>query len=166
MNTIKTPVIAENAYIAPGAIVRGNVTLMEDVNVWFHAVIRAETGSVSIGRGSNIQDGCVIHVDPGADVTIGAQVTIGHNATIHGCTIGENTLVGMGAILMNHAVIGKNCIIAAGALVTQNTIIPDNSLVMGNPAKIKRAVTKEEVFHNRQNAAHYVAQAALYAQMD
>lgn len=164
MHTIKNPVIAENVYIAPGAIVCGDVTLMENTSVWFHAVVRAETGSVVIGTDTNIQDGCVIHVDQGANVTIGNQVTIGHNATIHGCSIGDNTLIGMGAIIMNHAVIGKNCIVAAGALVTQNTIIPDNSLVMGNPAKIKRTVTAEEIAHNQQNAAHYIAQAAAYAQ--
>lgn len=157
--------IAENVFIAPGAIVRGDVTLMEDTSVWFHAVVRAETGSVVIGPGSNIQDGCVVHVDQGADVTVGAHVTIGHNATIHGCSIGDNSLVGMGAIIMNHAVIGKNCIVAAGALVTQNTIIPDNSLVMGNPAKVKRMLTAEEISHNQQNAAHYITQAAVYGQI-
>ncbi len=164
MHTIKKPVTAENVFIAPGAIVCGDVTLMEDTSVWFHAVVRAETGSVVIGRGTNIQDGCVIHVDQGADVTIGTHVTIGHNATIHGCSIGDNCLIGMGAIIMNHAVIGKNCIVAAGALVIQNTIVPDNSLIMGNPAKIKRMVTAEEISHNQQNAAHYIAQAAIYAQ--
>ena len=164
MDMIKTPVIDENVYIAPGAVVCGDVTLKEDVSVWFHAVIRAEAGSVVIGNSTNIQDGCVIHVDQGADVTIGNYVTIGHNATVHGCAVGDNTLIGMGAIIMNNAVIGKNCIIAAGALVTQNTVIPDNSLVMGSPAKIKRNVTPAEISHNRENADHYVAEAAIYAQ--
>ncbi len=163
MNTLKHPVLADNVYIAPGAIVRGNVTLMEHANIWFHAVLRAETGTITVGCGSNIQDGCVVHVDEGA---IGNHVTIGHNSTIHGCSIGDNTLIGMGAIVMNHAVIGNNCIVAAGALVTQNTVIPDNSLVLGNPAKIKRSVTTEEIAHNRQNADHYIAEAALYAQAD
>lgn len=166
MNMIKTPEIEENVYIAPGAIVRGDVMLKEDVSVWFQAVIRAEAGSVVIGNSTNIQDGCVIHVDQGADVTIGDYVTIGHNATVHGCAVGDNTLIGMGAIIMNHAVIGKNCIIAAGALVTQNTVIPDNSLVMGNPARIKRNVTSEEISHNRENAVHYVAEAKVYAQAE
>lgn len=166
MQTLKKPVLAENVFLAPGSIVRGDVTLMEDVNVWFHAVIRAEAGSVVIGSSTNIQDGCVIHVDQGADVAIGSQTTIGHNATIHGCTIGNNTLIGMGAIIMNHAVIGDNCIVAAGALVPQNTVVPDNSLVMGNPAKIKRTVTAEEISHNQQNAAHYIAEAAVYAQTE
>ncbi len=166
MEIIKTPVIAKNAFIAPGAIVRGDVTLKEDVSVWFHAVIRAEAGSVVIGSSANIQDGVVIHVDQGADVTIGNYVTVGHNATVHGCVVGDNTLIGMGAIIMNHAVIGKNCIVAAGALVTQNTVIPDNSLVMGNPARIKRKVTAEEISHNRENAAHYAAEAKVYAQAE
>ena len=166
MQTLKKPVLAKNVFLASGSIVRGDVTLMEDVNVWFHAVIRAEAGSVVIGSGTNIQDGCVTHVDQGADVAIGSQTTIGHNATIHGCTIGNNTLIGMGAIIMNHAVIGDNCIVAAGALVPQNTVVPDNSLVMGNPAKIKRTVTAEEISHNLQNAAHYIAEAAVYAQTE
>ncbi len=164
MQTIKNPMIAENVFIAPGAVVCGDVTLMEHVNIWFQAVVRAEAGSIVIGSGSNIQDGCVIHVDQGADVTVGSQVTIGHNAIIHGCSIGDNSLIGMGAIIMNHAVIGKNCIVAAGAVVTQHTQIPDNSLIMGSPANIKRAVTAEEIAHNQQNAAHYIAQAAVYAQ--
>lgn len=164
MHTLKNPQITENVFIAPGAIVCGKVTLMEHVNIWFHAVVRAETGSIIIGKGSNVQDGCVIHVDQGADVIIGDQVTIGHNATIHGCSIGDNTLIGMGAIIMNHAVIGKNCIVAAGALVPQNMIIPDNSLIIGSPAKIKRSVTSEEIFHNQQNAVHYIKQAAVYAE--
>lgn len=166
MHTIKKPTMEKNVYIAPGAVVCGDVTLQENVNIWFHAVIRAEAGSVIVGRDTNIQDGCVIHVDHGADVTIGNQVTIGHNAIVHGCTIGDNTLIGMGAIIMNHAVIGQNCIVAAGALVTQNTVVPDNSLVMGNPAKVRRAVTEEEIAHNRQNAAYYIEEAAAYAGME
>lgn len=164
MITLKEPVIDKTVYIAPGAIVCGDVTLQEDVSVWFHAVIRAEEGAITVGRGSNIQDGCVVHVDKGGAVAIGEDVTIGHNAVIHGCTVGDNTLVGMGAIIMNDAVIGKNCIVAAGALVTERTVIPDNSLVMGSPAKIKRAVTPEEIKRNSYNAGHYVKEAAVYAE--
>ena len=161
METIKNPRIKENVYIAPGAVVYGDVTLHENVSVWFHAVIRAEEGTIVIGSGSNVQDGCVIHVDKGTDVVVGTDVTIGHNAIVHGCTIGDNTIVGMGAIVMNHAVVGKNCIVAAGALVTEHTVIPDNSLVMGSPARIKRMLTPEEIEHNRYNAEHYVKEAAL-----
>lgn len=159
MKMIKKPTIKENVFVAPGAVVYGDVTLHEGVNVWFHAVIRAEEGKIVVGEGSNVQDGCVIHVDKGTEVNIGTDVTIGHNAIVHGCTVGDNTIVGMGAIVMNHAVIGKNCLVAAGALVTEHTVIPDNSLVMGSPARIKRALTPEEIAHNRYNAEHYVKEA-------
>lgn len=163
MEEWKEPVRKDRVYVAPGAVVCGGVTLEEDVSVWFHAVIRAEEGTITVGRGSNVQDGCVVHVDKGGAVTIGEQVTIGHNAVIHGCAVGDNTLVGMGAIIMNDAVIGKNCIVAAGALVTERTVIPDNSLVMGSPARIRRSLTPEEVESNRQNARHYIEEAAMYA---
>ncbi len=164
MKTWKDPVIGKGVYLAPGAIVCGNVTLQEEVSVWFHAVIRAEEGEIIVGSGSNVQDGCVIHVDKGGSVVIGKGVTIGHNAVVHGCTIGENTLIGMGAIIMNQAVIGKNCLVAAGALVTERTVIPDHSLVLGSPARVKRALTPEEIENNRYNAGLYVQEAAVYAQ--
>lgn len=164
MHTIKTPVLGKNVYISPGAIVRGDVTLGDNSSVWFHTVVRAEAGSAVIGNDTNIQDNCVLHVDHGADIRIGNQVTIGHGAIIHGCTIHSNALIGMGAIIMNHAVIGENCIIGAGALITQNTVIPDNSLVIGNPGKIIRPVTDEEKENIRHNAAYYVEEAAAYAE--
>ncbi len=163
MYTNKTPVLGKHVYIAPGAIVRGNVTLGDNSSVWFNSVVRAEAGAAVIGAGTNIQDNCTLHVDHGADLYIGNQVTIGHGAIVHGCTIQDNALIGMGAIIMNHAVIGKNCIIGAGALVTQGSKIPDNSLVLGSPGKIIRAVTNDEIEHNRQNAAYYVKEAAAYA---
>lgn len=164
MHTIKTPVLGKNVYIAPGAIVRGDVTIGDNSSIWFHTVVRAEAGSAVIGDNTNIQDNCVLHVDHGADIRIGSQVTIGHGAIVHGCTIHSNTLIGMGAIIMNHAVIGENCIIGAGALITQNTVIPDNSLVIGNPGKIIRPVTDEEKEDIRRNAAYYVEEAAAYAE--
>ena len=151
----------ENAFIAPGAIVLGDITLGEDVNIWYHATVRGDRAPIVIGKGSNIQDNCVVHVDEGYPVTIGEHVTVGHGAILHGCTIGDNSLIGMGAILLNGAVIGKNCIVAAGTLVTQNMQVPDNSLVMGNPGKIKRAVTEEEVAGNIRNAAFYVQEAKV-----
>lgn len=166
MIELKKPLVGENVYLAPGAIVCGDVTLKEEVSVWFHAVIRAEGGSITVGRGSNIQDGCVVHVDKGGTVMIGEQVTVGHNAVVHGCCVGDNTLIGMGAIVMNDAVIGKNCIVAAGALVTERTVVPDNSLVMGSPARVKRTLTPEEIRNNRYNAKHYVEEAAMYAEYD
>ena len=148
-----------NIFIAPGAIVLGNVTLREDVGIWYNATVRGDKDTIVIGKGSNVQDNSVVHVDAGHPVKIGENVTIGHGAIIHGCEIGDNSLVGMGAIIMNDAKIGKNCIVAAGALVTQNAQIPDNSLVLGNPAKIKRELTAEEIAHNLHNAASYVKEA-------
>lgn len=161
-NIMKKPVYEKNVYVAEGAIIRGNVTLHDNANVWYNAVIRADREPVVIGRGSNIQDNCVIHVESGSGVTIGENVTIGHNAVVHGCTIGDNTLVGMGAVVMNNAVIGKNCIIGACALVTQGTIIPDNSLVMGIPASFVRMLKPEEIQSNIENARKYVKEAAEY----
>ena len=154
--------IHKTAFIAPGAIVLGDVTIEEDCGIWFHATIRADRAPIRMGRGSNIQDNCVVHVNEGCPVIIGENVTVGHGAIIHGCTIGDNSLIAMGAILLNGCHIGKNCIIGAGALVTQNTVIPDNSVVLGNPGKIKREVTEEEVTSNLKNALHYAEEARAY----
>ena len=156
--------IHQSVYIAPGAVVLGDVTVGEDAGIWFHATVRGDRAPVTIGRGSNIQDNCVVHVEPSHPVVIGENVTVGHSAVIHGCRIGDNSLIGMGAILMNGCEIGRNCVIGAGALVTLNTIIPDNSLVLGNPAKVKREVTSEEILSNIKNAVHYVAEAREYKQ--
>ena len=146
-------------FIAPGAIVLGDVTLGDKVGIWYHATVRGDRAPIIIGQGSNVQDNAVVHVDDDCGVVIGENVTIGHGAIIHGCEIGDNTLIGMGAIVMNGAKIGQNCIVGAGALVTQNTIVPDNSLILGNPAKVKRAVTQEEVKSSLRNAALYVEEA-------
>lgn len=154
--------IHDTAYIAPGAIVLGNVALQENCSVWFHTTIRADRGSITIGADTNIQDNCVIHMDEGFPVTIGTGVTVGHGAILHGCKIGDNTLIGMGAIVLNGAVIGKNCIIGAGALITQNTVIPDGSLVVGNPGKVFRQLTDTEILQNKENALHYVKEAQSY----
>jgi carbonic anhydrase/acetyltransferase-like protein (isoleucine patch superfamily) len=148
--------IDKNALRAPGVVVVGEVTIEEDVNIWYHSTLRGDRASIQIGRGSNLQDNCVVHGGMGANVTVGEYVTIGHGAIIHGCQIGGNTLVGMGAILMNHAVIGNNCIIGAGALVPQNAQIPDNCLVIGNPGQIVRNVTKEEIVSIHKNAEIYI----------
>ena len=151
--------IHESVFIAPGAIVLGDVTLGEDVGIWYHATVRGDRAPISIGNRSNVQDNAVVHVDATHPVVIGDNVTIGHSAIIHGCEIGDNSLIGMGAIIMNGARIGKNCIVGAGALVTQNTIVPDNSLILGNPAKIKREVTQEEIASSLHNAQVYVEEA-------
>lgn len=152
--------IHESAFIAPGAVVLGDVTIGENVGIWYHATVRGDRASISIGKNSNIQDNCVIHVGIGYPVEIGEGVTVGHSAIVHGSKVGDSTLVGMGAILMNGSVIGRNCIIGAGALVTQNTVIPDNSVVLGSPAKVVRLVTDREIEANRQNADLYVQEAA------
>ncbi|MBR5247660.1 MAG: gamma carbonic anhydrase family protein [Lachnospiraceae bacterium] len=156
--------IHETVFIAPGATVLGDVTIKEDCGIWYHATVRGDRAPIRIGRASNIQDNCVVHVDAEHPVTIGANVTVGHGAILHGCTIEDNTLIGMGAILLNGCHIGRNCIIAAGALITQNTVIPDNSLVIGNPGKIKREVTTEEETSILENALHYVEEARHYMQ--
>ena len=147
---------------AEGSILAGQISFGKNCSVWYNAVIRADKASVVIGDNVNIQDNCVVHVDAGHAVHIADHVTIGHSAIIHGCRIGENSLVGMGAIIMNDAVIGKNCIIAAGALVPQGVVIPDGSLVMGSPGKVRRSLTEEEIRNNLHNALHYVEMSREY----
>jgi len=159
---ILSAVIDPSAFVAPDADVLGKVHLQEDCSVWFHAVLRAEAADIEIGPRTNIQDGCILHTDANYPMHIGSDVTVGHGVILHGCTIGDNTLVGMGAIVLNGAVIGKNCIIGAGALVTQNTVVPDNTLVIGCPAKPIRTVTAEQAEENRKNAQHYVEEAKAY----
>lgn len=154
--------IHESAFIADGAIVRGNVSVGEESSIWFHATVRAERSCITIGNRSNIQDNAVVHVDEGFPVHIGNNVTVGHGAVIHGCTLNDNTLVGMGAIILNGAKVGANCVIGAGALITQNMIIPDNSLVIGAPAKVMRQLTDEEVRGNLGNAQEYVKESREY----
>ena len=158
----KTPCIAPSAFVAHNAVVAGDVTLGQQVSVFFGAVLRAEHDSVTVGDGSNVQDGCVIHCDPGYPVSIGKNCTIGHGAIIHGCTIGDNTLIGMGAIVLNGAKIGNNCIIGAGALVTGTAVIPDGSLAVGSPARVKRSVTSAETESTLASAENYRTEAAAY----
>ncbi|PWN00014.1 MAG: gamma carbonic anhydrase family protein [Massilioclostridium sp.] len=153
---MKQPIIAKTAYLVPGVAVVGDVSIGEYSSIWYHAVIRGDLSQIKIGDRSNIQDGCILHSDAGMPLTIGNQVTVGHGAILHSCTIGDNSLIGMGAIVLNGAKIGKNCIVGADALVTQNTIVPDNSLIFGNPAKVKRSLTPEEIQHNTANAEEYV----------
>ena len=149
-------IMPENCLIARGAQVIGKVNLGENVGIWYNAVVRGDTNTITIGDNSNIQDNATLHTDAAFPVQIGIGVTIGHNAIVHGCTIGDNTVIGMGSIVLSGAVIGRNCIIGAGSLVTGKMHIPDNTLAFGNPAKIIRAVTAKEADANRENAAHYV----------
>lgn len=158
----RAELVHSSAFIASGAVVVGDVTLEEDVSVWFCAVLRGDTDRIHVGRGSNIQDGAVLHADPGTPCTIGAGVTVGHRAIVHGATVGDNVVVGMGSIILNRAKIGENCIIAAGAVVTEDTVIPPGSLVMGVPGKVRRALSEEEIQRNRWSAEHYIQNARRY----
>jgi carbonic anhydrase/acetyltransferase-like protein (isoleucine patch superfamily) len=146
----------DDCWIAPDAVLIGRVRLGCDASVWFGAVLRADDEDISVGAGSNVQDNCVFHVDPGYPIAIGENCTIGHNAVVHGCTIGDNTLIGMGATVLNGARIGRNCLIGANALVTENKVIPDNSVVMGAPGKVVRAVDEAGVRFLGEAAAIYV----------
>ena len=156
---MKKPRIDEQAVVANGAVVLGDVTIEKDVSIWYNAVIRGDANSISIGEGTNIQDLAVLHVDADASLAIGKNVTIGHGAILHGCTIKDQALIGMGAIVLNGAVIGKGSMIAAGALVLQNTVVPDGALYMGNPAKFRRMLTEEELTANLKNAANYIKES-------
>jgi carbonic anhydrase/acetyltransferase-like protein (isoleucine patch superfamily) len=152
----------ERCWIAPDAHVIGRVTLGEDVGVWFGAVIRGDNEPIRVGDGTNIQEGAMLHADPGFPLVIGNGCTIGHHAIVHGCTIGSNTLVGMGATILNGARIGRNCLIGAGALVTEGKEFPDNSLIVGVPAKAKRQLEEDEVEGLRASAATYVRNAERF----
>jgi carbonic anhydrase/acetyltransferase-like protein (isoleucine patch superfamily) len=140
---------------APNASIIGDVTLEKNTSIWFNVTLRGDIENIYIGEGSNVQDGSVLHTDPGYSLTIGKDVTIGHLVMLHGCTIGDNSLIGIGAIILNGAKIGKNCIIGANALVTENKEIPDNSLVVGSPGKIFRQVSNDEAKSITENAIHY-----------
>lgn len=157
-----TPRIHESAYLAPGARVIGNAALGENVGIWFNAVLRADSDAILIGDGSNIQDNVSCHTDPGHPLTVGRNVSVGHNAVIHGCTIGDNCLIGMGAIVMNGAVIGEGSLVAAGAIILENADIPPGSLVAGVPAKVRRVLTPAEQESIARNAAEYRERIATY----
>ncbi|MGN0145233.1 MAG: gamma carbonic anhydrase family protein [Clostridium sp.] len=152
----KSPVIDNESYISETAVIIGDVTLKKNTNIWFGTVLRGDMESITIGENTNIQENSVIHVDKTNKVVIGNNCTIGHNAIIHGCTIGNNTLIGMGAILLNGAKIGNNSIVAAGALVTQNKEFEDGVLILGNPAKVVRKLTEEEINKNKESSLNYV----------
>ena len=142
-------------WVATNASIIGDVTLEKNTSVWFNATLRGDVENIYVGEGSNIQDGSVLHTDPGFPLKVGRDVTIGHLVMLHGCTIEDNSLIGIGAVILNGAKIGKNCIIGANALVTENKVIPDNSLVVGSPGKIVRQVSDEEAKSITENAIHY-----------
>lgn len=151
------PEIDADAWIAPGAHVIGNVLLAAGVGIWFNCTLRGDNERLSIGENSNVQENCVFHSDPGFPLTIGRGCTLGHKAMLHGCTIGDNSLIGMGATVLNGARIGRNCLIGAGALITEGKEIPDNSLVMGAPGKVVREIDAAGAKMLEASALHYVA---------
>ncbi|KAA1000969.1 gamma carbonic anhydrase family protein [Paraburkholderia panacisoli] len=156
------PQIAGSAWVASQATLVGRVELGERTSVWFGAVIRADNEPVKIGAGSNVQEGAVLHTDPGFPLDIAGNVTIGHQAMLHGCTVGEGSLIGIQAVVLNCAVIGKNCLVAAGAIVTEGKSFPDRSLILGAPANVARELSDEDVARLDESAADYARRAELY----
>jgi carbonic anhydrase/acetyltransferase-like protein (isoleucine patch superfamily) len=152
------PDIAPSAWVAESAEVIGKVTLADDASVWYGAVLRGDNDRISVGRGSNLQDGCVLHTDNGFPLTIGEDAIIGHRVMLHGCTIGDGSLVGIGSVVLNGARIGRHCIVGAGALVTEGKVFPDGVLIVGAPAKVVRELSAGQIEGLRSNAAQYVLQ--------
>ena len=156
------PNIHASTYVAEDATVIGKVALREGASVWPQAVLRGDNELIDIGAGSNVQEGAVLHTDPGFPLKVGDGVTIGHQAMLHGCSIGEGSLIGIQAVILNGAVIGNNCLVGAGALVTEGKVFPDNSLIVGAPAKVLRELDEATIAKFRENAADYVARAQLH----
>ena len=156
------PEISADSWVAPNAIIIGKVKLEKNSSIWFNAVLRGDIEKIVIGENSNIQDGSVLHTDPGCPLTVGKGVTVGHTVMLHGCEISDDTLIGIGSTILNKAKIGKNCIIGANTLITENKVIPDSSLVLGSPGKVIRKVTDDEIKVIRENAKHYVKNSKRY----
>ncbi|WP_298830248.1 gamma carbonic anhydrase family protein [uncultured Piscinibacter sp.] len=156
------PRIADSAWVADSAQVIGRVELQQGASVWFGAVLRGDNDWITVGRGSNVQDGSVLHTDPGCPLVIGQDVTVGHQVTLHGCTIGDGSLIGIQAVVLNNAKIGRNCLVGAGALVTEGKEFPDGSLIMGSPAKVVKQLSPEQFERVRQGAIHYAEKAERY----
>lgn len=160
----KTPRVADTAWVAPNATLAGSVVIEDGASIWYGAVLRADNEPITIGARSNVQDNCAFHVDKGKPVFLGEGVSVGHGAVIHGATIGDHVLVGMGAIIMNGAVIGSESLIAAGALIAEGVVIPPRSLVAGVPGKVRRELTEDEVVTLHRNAATYEEHRELHRQ--
>jgi carbonic anhydrase/acetyltransferase-like protein (isoleucine patch superfamily) len=156
------PRVADSAWVADSAQVMGNVVLGEDSSIWFGTVIRGDTETITVGRGSNIQDASVLHADIGKPLTIGENVTVGHQVMLHGCTIGDESLIGIGAIVLNGAKIGRHCLVGAGALVTEGKEFPDGSMIIGSPAKAVRQLTPEQIEGLKLSAQHYMDNARRF----
>ena len=158
----KRPELPENYFVAENATVAGQVFLGNHVSIWFGAVVRGDVDAIRIGEGTNIQDCAVLHVDRGSPLNIGKGVTVGHACVLHGCTVGDDTLIGIKSVILNGAKIGKNCLVGANTLITENKVIPDGSLVVGSPGRVIRTLTAEEIEAIRKNARHYVENAESY----
>ena len=158
----KSPRNEGAAFVAPNATVQGDVILKPGSTVWYGAVLRGDDGTLTLGENSNVQDNAVLHCDVGGAVTLGRSVTVGHSAVVHGCTVGDNVLIGMGATVLNGAKIGDNCIVGAGALVTGKMDAPAGSMILGSPAKVVRPLTEAEIESNRESAREYCHQADRY----
>jgi carbonic anhydrase/acetyltransferase-like protein (isoleucine patch superfamily) len=158
------PQLAPSAWVADNAQVMGNVILAEDSSVWFGVTIRGDTETITVGEGSNVQDGSVLHADVGFPLTIGRHVTVGHQVMLHGCTIGDESLIGIGAVVLNGAKIGKHCLVGAGALVTEGKEFPDGSMIIGSPARAIKTLTPEQIEGLRRSAGHYIDNARRYRQ--
>jgi carbonic anhydrase/acetyltransferase-like protein (isoleucine patch superfamily) len=158
----RQPQLAESAWIAPNAMIIGDVHLADNVSIWWNATLRGDNDPISIGANSNIQDGSVLHTDDGVPLTVGAGVTVGHMVVLHGCTVGDGCLIGMGAIVMNRAVIGRECLIGAGSVVPEGKEIPDRSLVIGTPGRVIRQLTDEDIAGIRASADSYLKHARDY----
>ncbi|HEX5126446.1 MAG TPA: gamma carbonic anhydrase family protein [Rhodocyclaceae bacterium] len=158
----RVPVIGKDAWVADNASVIGTVTLGHEVNVWFGAVLRGDNDPITVGDRTNIQDGSILHTDDGVPLVLGPDITVGHMAVLHGCTVGQGTLIGINAVILNGAVIGRHCLIGANTLIPENKVIPDRSLVVGTPGRVIRSLTDEEVQRLMDSAAGYVANSARY----
>ena len=161
----KLKTVDDNFWIAPNASVIGDVNLERDASIWFNAILRADNEPITIGEGSNVQDGAIIHTDPGFACNIGKKVTVGHMAMLHGCSIGDGSLIGIGSVVLNGAKIGRNCIIGSKALVTEGMEVPDGSMVLGIPGKIKKTLTEEEQSVVPLGADHYIDNYKKYKQL-
>ena len=157
-----SPAIHDSAWVADSAAVMGNVTLSEDSSVWFGVVIRGDTETITVGKGSNIQDNSVLHADHGMPLVIGDNVTVGHQVMLHGCTIGDGSLIGIQAVVLNGAKIGKNCLVGAGALVTEGKEFPDGCMILGSPAKAVRQLSEAQIEGLKMSAQHYIDNARRY----
>ena len=158
----RQPSLGRDVWIAPNATIIGDVRLGDNASIWWNAVLRGDNDTIAIGAGSNIQDGCVLHADAGVPLTLGAGVTVGHLVMLHGCTVGEQSLIGIKTVILNNAVIGRHCIIGANSLIPEGKVIPERSLVVGSPGKVVRELSDEEVARLQRSAQGYVANALRY----